>query len=423
MHEIDSVPRIQPVDDTSSPESAVPDEARDPNDTGHDDFDVEAVVRWRMGAAYDNPILDWRSDNALFDRPAAYWQYVAGCLLVTPSDVSMSPPPNDPYHDPWTYQRLVNLRQVIDDRRESVASELSSVAPDGFGMVVTAQDAVPFRCLTDRNGRFEGVAAQVCPSRTVRPLDAGTTVLWSHPYVFRWNTTPENSDVPWEKRSHGIFWRGQLTGHSYNLDGGCEMILHSMRHPRPFLSSFIEQSEEYSPEEFDRWARTYQRLRATILYRDNPDIDIRLTDPTDERGLKLSGLLNARLGFDASVPRIPREAYDSKLMERKLRLAIPGNDIPSSIRSDLLSDSALLMPKPYFEDYHFFGLKPGKHYIEVAADLSDLPETIQWCSENDDVVREIALEGQRHAARLLNLDQELDIQKRILLRIAQNVGG
>ncbi|CAH2225322.1 KDEL motif-containing 2 [Pelobates cultripes] len=67
----------------------------------------------------------------------------------------------------------------------------------------------------------------------------------------------------------------------------------------------------------------------------------------------------------------------------------------------MLGDSLVLkQASPYYE--HFYSaLKPGKHYIPIKRNLSDLIEKIQWAKENDEKARKIAKEGQALARELL----------------------
>ena len=104
----------------------------------------------------------------------------------------------------------------------------------------------------------------------------------------------------------------------------------------------------------------------------------------------------------------------------KVRLAIPGNDCPTSLKSDLLSDSVVLMPRPFHENCWFYGLEPGRHYVEVRRDMSDLEEKLEWCRNNDALCREIALEGQRYAAVSFNPAVEAEVQRRVLMQISKN---
>lgn len=50
----------------------------------------------------------------------------------------------------------------------------------------------------------------------------------------------------------------------------------------------------------------------------------------------------------------------------------------------------------YYE--HFYGdLEPGVHYIPIRADLGDLVEKINWARQNDDLVRQIGINGRQYA--------------------------
>lgn len=56
--------------------------------------------------------------------------------------------------------------------------------------------------------------------------------------------------------------------------------------------------------------------------------------------------VNAQLGFEVFQERLEATRYLAKLEANKDRLAIPGNDIASSLEDDLLSDATVLIRVP-----------------------------------------------------------------------------
>lgn len=53
-----------------------------------------------------------------------------------------------------------------------------------------------------------------------------------------------------------------------------------------------------------------------------------------------------------------------------------------------------------FRQWYYDRLEPGRHYVPVAADLSDLVERIAWCRDHPDDCRRIAAAGQALAASM-----------------------
>lgn len=53
-----------------------------------------------------------------------------------------------------------------------------------------------------------------------------------------------------------------------------------------------------------------------------------------------------------------------------------------------------------FRQWYYDRLEPGRHYVPVAADLSDLVERIAWCRDHPDDCRHIAAAGQELAASM-----------------------
>ncbi|XP_033864706.3 protein O-glucosyltransferase 3 [Acipenser ruthenus] len=67
----------------------------------------------------------------------------------------------------------------------------------------------------------------------------------------------------------------------------------------------------------------------------------------------------------------------------------------------MLGNSLVLKQASSFYEHFYTHLKPGKHYVPVKQNLSDLIEKITWAKENDAKVEKIAREGQAIARELL----------------------
>lgn len=66
-------------------------------------------------------------------------------------------------------------------------------------------------------------------------------------------------------------------------------------------------------------------------------------------------------------------------LQYKFVMAIEGNEVASNLKWVMSSNSIAVCPKPRFETWFMEGqLRGDYHYIEVAADFSDLPEKLQY---------------------------------------------
>lgn len=66
-------------------------------------------------------------------------------------------------------------------------------------------------------------------------------------------------------------------------------------------------------------------------------------------------------------------------LRHKFILSLEGNDVASNLKWIMSSNSIAVMPRPTCETWFMEGtLIPNHHYIEVAPDLSDLPERIEY---------------------------------------------
>ena len=81
-------------------------------------------------------------------------------------------------------------------------------------------------------------------------------------------------------------------------------------------------------------------------------------------------------------------------LKYKYVLALEGNDVASNLKWVMSSNSLAVMPRPTYETWFMEGkLKPGYHYVEVKADLSDLEEKMDYYTAHPDEAEAII----RHA--------------------------
>jgi hypothetical protein len=105
----------------------------------------------------------------------------------------------------------------------------------------------------------------------------------------------------------------------------------------------------------------------------------------------------------------------SDMLKYKYLPVVDGNDKASSLNWVLASNSVPLMPIPRFHSWvcEKF-LKPGKHFVEVKPDFSDLPEKLDWCRANDEECKQIALEGSTYMSQFMNKNIENYIESKLV---------
>lgn len=160
-----------------------------------------------------------------------------------------------------------------------------------------------------------------------------------------------------------LFWRGALRGFS-TLDGG-----------RANIKSVVKS---YRANEIDRDAlvahlETIPRYSFVSRFFEQPGFDV---------GFCQGGGLD----FFNQVPEIARYnrpyATHAEQLQYKYQMSIQGTDVGTSFAWHLSTNCVLFRenyPWEVFFDGHF---RAWEDYIPVAADFSDVPETIQWCEEH-----------------------------------------
>lgn len=84
-----------------------------------------------------------------------------------------------------------------------------------------------------------------------------------------------------------------------------------------------------------------------------------------------------------------------------------GNDVATSLKWVMSSNSLCFMPKPKFETWFMEGLlKPNIHYIEINRDFSDLEDKILYYSKHEKEAEQIIANAHKHVERFKNKDFE-----------------
>jgi len=102
------------------------------------------------------------------------------------------------------------------------------------------------------------------------------------------------------------------------------------------------------------------------------------------------------------VPKLGERSHTRKLQDSKLCLAPWGNHPLTYRLFEGLALRCLVLAQPISDSRILDGgLEPGKHYVEVAADLSNLTELVQYYLEHLDEAQRIADAGHAHFTRHL----------------------
>lgn len=159
--------------------------------------------------------------------------------------------------------------------------------------------------------------------------------------------------------------------------------------------------------------------------------------PPDNNGIKLidAGITNwnARVRKLAGNPKL--QTIDINNMpplvkpltrlqqsEYKYIINIDGHVSAFRLSLELSMGSVILLVESKWKMWFFDMLVPGTHYIPINADLSNLLEKIQWCRDNDEECRQIAINARQFYETYLQKDGILDYMQKILVDLKKQTG-
>ena len=97
----------------------------------------------------------------------------------------------------------------------------------------------------------------------------------------------------------------------------------------------------------------------------------------------------------------------SKQLKSKFIFAIEGNDVASNLKWIMASNSIPIMPAPKFETWFCESmLEPGRHFICVKEDFSDISEKIEHYLNKPKLCEEINEESKNYASKFFNKDRQ-----------------
>ena len=162
------------------------------------------------------------------------------------------------------------------------------------------------------------------------------------------------------------------------VDGdNANSVLLKLNHVRHFI--FVDDKQPFATKADTalfrgRLANKDTRLRFLEMYYGHPMVD--------------AGDVGRR--NDAHPEWLRPKLTLAEQMRHKFILTLEGNDIASNLKWVMSPNSIAIMPRPTTESWFMEGsLIPGKHYIEIAPDLSDLPEKLSHYLSHPDECEKI----------------------------------
>jgi hypothetical protein len=145
---------------------------------------------------------------------------------------------------------------------------------------------------------------------------------------------------------------------------------------------------------------TNQRLRLTTIR--SPDLDVGIVsekDTIDSNSIRFDpihglGMLNTGIQSVGRLNYVEQSRY-------KYILHIDGNVNAYRLLSILATGSLILRVKSSYTSWADSLLKPGMHYIEIASNLSNLLEKVEWCKQHETECSKIASNGLKVAREIL----------------------
>lgn len=103
-------------------------------------------------------------------------------------------------------------------------------------------------------------------------------------------------------------------------------------------------------------------------------------------------------------------------LEYKFVCCIEGNDVATNLKWVMASNSLAVMPRPRFETWFMEGtLVPGRHYVEIKDDYSDLPEKLAYYIRHPEEAERIIAHAHEHVRQF----RDKRIEKAIALRVME----
>jgi tRNA A-37 threonylcarbamoyl transferase component Bud32 len=107
--------------------------------------------------------------------------------------------------------------------------------------------------------------------------------------------------------------------------------------------------------------------------------------------------------------------------KHKYILHIDGHVSAFRMSNELATGSLMLLVESQWKLWYSDMLQPYVHYVPVSYDLSNLIEIVQWCKDNDEICKNIAINAKKFYDNVLNRDSILDYMQKVVLDITKTM--
>ena len=225
--------------------------------------------------------------------------------------------------------------------------------------------------------------------------DGGTTLLrLGARRHWRFVAGVKGQDKPFRAKRDLLVFRGGPTNEWAPVgEGGLEVALGS-------APDLIKKSQRFA---------LYCRLARGL--NEHPNVDLGFTPL--EAMFNVNATFAAYFSEGSPVGFVDPLPIDAQL-DAKFLLSLEGNDVASGLRWMLSSNSLVIAPPPTRESWFLEGrLEPGRHFIAVKPDLSDLEEVLEWCLAHPGRCEEIIAEAQAYVRDFT----DEDVERRLLIEV------
>mgnify|MGYP006097108501 CR=1 FL=1 len=119
---------------------------------------------------------------------------------------------------------------------------------------------------------------------------------------------------------------------------------------------------------------------------------------------------------------VKNEMSQKKLLDHKYLLCIEGNDVASSAKWMLASNSVVLSPRFTIETWYAEGkLIPYVHYVPINPSFDDLRQKYEWCVANPEKCKIIADNATQFVKYFCNEDKENKMIQRVINKLTKEV--
>ena len=110
-------------------------------------------------------------------------------------------------------------------------------------------------------------------------------------------------------------------------------------------------------------------------------------------------------------------------LKYKYIISIEGNDVATNLKWIMASGSVAMMSRPKYETWFMEGrLQPNVHYIELADELADLEEKLEYYNQHPAEVKEIIHNANRHFQQFMDKERELLISLLVMKKYLEYSG-